>query len=143
MDLAGALSRLAPPLARVAATHREIRQRSRSGARAGFRARSCRRVAEDALATAEARYAAGASLREVAADLGVSRPRLASLLRSRGVKLRRQSPSAGDVAEMKRRYVAGDSLERVGTQLGFSAGTVRAWLLAEGVTMRDTHGRER
>jgi hypothetical protein len=73
----------------------------------------------------------------------VSRPRLASLLRSRGVKLRRQSPSAGDVAEMKRRYVAGDSLERVGTQLGFSAGTVRAWLLAEGVTMRDTHGRER
>lgn len=143
VDLAGALSRLAPPLARVAATHRAIRQRTRSGARTGFRARSCTRVPEEVLATAEAQYAAGATLREVAADLGVSRPRLASLLRSRGLRLRRQSPSEEDVVEMKRRYETGNSLEGVGTALGFSAGTVRSWLLADGVAMRDTHGRER
>lgn len=123
--------------------HEAIRQRSRSATQNSPSVRSRTRVRDDVLVAAAARYLAGATLREVAADLGVSRPHLASLLRARGVRLRRQSPSVDEVAEMKRRYVAGDSLERVGIQLGFSAGTVRAWLLAEGVTMRDVHGRER
>lgn len=143
VDLAGSLSRLAPPLVRLAAMHQAIRQRSRLATPIRSSVRSRTRVRDDTLAAATARYQAGATLREVAADLGVSRPYLASLLRARGVRLRRQPPSVDEVAEMKRRYAAGESLERVGTQLGFSAGTVRAWLLSEGVAMRDVHGRER
>lgn len=142
VDLAGTLLRLAPPLARIAALHEAIRQRTRSAVLNPSAKRPRTRVRDDALALAEARYKAGATLRDLAADLGLSRPRLASLLRARGLRLRRRSPVADEVAEMERRYLAGDSLGRVGSQLGFSAATVPTWLLAEGVAMRDAHGRD-
>lgn len=129
MDLTGALSKLAPFLAQTAAKHRAIRRKIRPSAR---REVPCVRqqvsVSEGVLLGAEARYKAGATLREIAADLGVSRPR---------------PPSDADVDEMRRRYAAGESLERIGSGLEFSAGTVRGWLLAEGVAMRDSHGRQR
>ncbi len=92
---------------------------------------------------AEVRYEAGATLREIAPALDVSRQRLAALLRARGVQLRRATPSACEVDEMVRRYAAGESLERVGTNLGFSAGTVRTYILDRGVATRDSHGRLR
>lgn len=92
---------------------------------------------------AETRYEAGATLRELAKDLGIGRERLASLLRERGVRLRRASPSENDVREMTRRYAAGESLERVGTKLGFSPSTIRNHLLNAGIALRDAHGRER
>lgn len=124
--------------------HLGIRRRTR---RSGRREVPCVRqqvtVSKDLLLGAEARYEAGATLREVAVDLGLSRPRLSSLLRSRGVRLRRRSPSEAEVDEMKRRYAAGESLVRIGSGLGFSAGTVRGWLLTEGMVMRDSHGRQR
>lgn len=143
VDLGGALSKLAPPLARMAAAHREIRRRTRRlDRRTVLDIRQQVRLSEDALLAAETRYRAGATLREIAADLGVSRPRLSCLLRERGVRLRRRPPSSAEVAEMRCRYAAGESLERVGSRLGFSAGTVRSWLLDEGVVMRDSHGRE-
>lgn len=91
--------------------------------------------------SAENRYAAGATLREIANDLGIGRERLAALLRARGVRLRGATPSDDEVREMAQLYAAGESLERVGTRLGFSAGTVRNHLLSAGVRMRDTHGR--
>lgn len=143
VDLAGSLSRLALALTRVATMHEAIRQRTRSviAKRSSVRARV--RVREDALVAAAARYEAGATLRDLAAQLGVSRPYPASLLRARGVRVRRRSPSEEEVAEMKRLYASGESLERVGTRLGFSAGTVRTWLLNADMMMRDQHGRER
>tara|TARA_B100000700_G_C14462535_1_gene586797 strand:+ start:264 stop:593 length:330 start_codon:yes stop_codon:yes gene_type:complete len=100
-------------------------------------------VSDDALVLAEARYGKNETLRQIAKDIGVSRQRLASLLRERGVRLRSITPSAAEVNEMARRYAEGESLERVGTRLGYSAGTVRNHLLAEGVVMRDSHGRPR
>lgn len=48
------------------------------------RARKLPRVSEEMLVRAEARYAAGATLREIAKELGLRRERLASLLRTRG-----------------------------------------------------------
>lgn len=101
------------------------------------------RVSEEAFSWAEAKYANGGTLREVAKDIGVSRERLASLLRARGVRLRRAAPSSAEVEEMVRRYATGESLDRVGTRLGYSAGTVRNYLLAQDVTLRDSHGRPR
>ena len=144
VDLAGAFSKLAPPVSRMGAMHLAIRLRDKCyEPRRGVCVRQLTRVSESDLAVAETRYEAGAALREVASDVGVSRERLASLLRSRGIRLRRSSPSDAEVDEMVRRYEAGESLERVGAGLGFSAGTVRNWLLSRGVAMRDCHGRER
>ncbi|WP_188503500.1 hypothetical protein [Nesterenkonia alkaliphila] len=124
--------------------HWQIRQRTKSFARREPPLiRQQTRVSEAVLLAAEVRYEAGATLGEIAADLDVSRQRLAALLRARGVRLRRATPSACDVDEMVRRYAAGESLERVGTNLGFSAGTVRRYLLGRGVATRDAHGRPR
>ena len=142
VDLAGGLSKLAPALVRTAAMHRQIRRRGKSSAPSqAARVRHRTRVSEAALLAAEVRYEAGATLREIAPDLSVSRQRLASLLRARGVKLRRTTPSPWEVDEMVRRYESGESLDRVGSRLGFSAGTVRNHLLGAGTVLRDTHGR--
>lgn len=124
--------------------HSAIRLRTRQSRDSEApRARQQTQISEEELLIAEARYATGETLREIMRDLGVSRQRLGSLLRARGVRLRRTAPSPSEVAEMTRRYAEGESLERVGTGLGYSAGTVRNYLLAEGVTLRDTHGRVR
>lgn len=144
MDLAGSFSKLPRMLERMAAMHRLIRARTAPfGPSPGPCARQQFRVSEEALVSAESRYLHGATLRELAPVVGVSRQRLGSLLRSRGVRLRRSSPSEHEVEEMVRRYDAGDSLAVVGSRLGFDGGTVRNWLMARGVPMRDSHGRER
>lgn len=127
----------------MASIHEQIRWRTTCFARRAHGVRQQTRVSEDALVAAEARYVAGATLREIAPEVGISRQRLASLLRVRGVRLRRTPPSDAEVEEMVRRYAAGESLERIGSRLGFSAGTVRNWLTARDVVMRDCHGRER
>lgn len=144
VDLAGGLSKLTPAVTRLADLCRSIRHRSKTvdKSKASI-ARRRVRLAEDALAAAARQYEAGVTLRELAGELGVSRPRLSALLRARGVRIRGASPSGVQIAEMKRLYTDGASLEVVGSRLGFSAGTVRSWLIIEGVTMRDTHGRER
>lgn len=92
---------------------------------------------------AEAQYRQGATLREIAAGLGVDHQRLAELLRARGVAIRRRSPTEAEIVEMIRRYESGESLARVGNRLGFDAGTVRNHLLHSGFKARDCHGRER
>ncbi len=128
----------------MAVVHRTIRVRpGPRRSRAVPRTRQQATVSDDALVLAEARYGKNETLRQIAKDIGVSRQRLASLLRERGVRLRSITPSAAEVNEMARRYAEGESLERVGTRLGYSAGTVRNHLLAEGVVMRDSHGRPR
>ena len=144
MDLAGAFSKLAPALIRIATTHRTIRSRPTScGGHKAPRVKQQVRVDEEALLAAGARYEAGGALREIGVDLGVSRARLSSLLRAQGVRLRRTSPSDADVDGMRRRYAAGESVEQVRSRLGVSAGTVRRRFLACGVVMRDSHGRQR
>ncbi|WP_126132971.1 hypothetical protein [Acidipropionibacterium acidipropionici] len=111
--------------------------------------RSCRELrqvvqpTERQLTAVEARYAEGAKLRDLAPELGVSRVRLADLLRQRGVRVRNASPTPDEVKEMTRRYETGESLERIGAKLGFNGGTVRNYLLASGLALRDVHGQVR
>lgn len=144
VDLAEGLSKLAPPLTLMAVAHEQIRQRTRRPASSGTtRTRRQTLPSETALLAAQSRYETGAKLSEIASDLGVSRQRLTSLLRGRGVRLRRSSPSQSEVNEMVCRYAAGESLERVASHSGFSAGTVRNWLTTSVVKVRDSHGRER
>ncbi|WP_157608736.1 helix-turn-helix domain-containing protein [Saccharomonospora glauca] len=101
------------------------------------------RLTDAMMLEAERRYEAKETLSVIARDLGVSRQRLAGHLRARGVKIRREGPSAEQVGEMCSRYAQGESLATVGEKVGFDAGTVRNHLIAAGVTLRDCHGRER
>ncbi len=144
VDLRGLFSKLAPQLRRALMVVRTVRLRPSEG-----RVRDCRKTRQVAqpndrqLAAVEALYAEGAKLRDLAPELGVSRVRLADLLRQRGVRIRNASPTPDEVTEMAHRYESGESLERIGKRLGFNGGTVRNRLVARGVAMRDSHGRTR
>lgn len=92
---------------------------------------------------AQGRYEAETTLRLIADDLGVTRQRLATRLRERGVAIRGEGPTPEQVLEMVRRYDQGASLARVVARLGFNGGTVRAHLIRSGLAMRVTQGRIR
>lgn len=141
-------SNLAPDLQMLVLVHPAIRVRpltkaTAATARGRKQPRPVPRLTETMMLEAERRYKAKETLSVIARDLGVSCQRLAGRLRDRGVKIRREPPSPGQVDEMGRRYARGESLAAVGERLGFDAGTVRNCLIAAGVRLRDSHGRER
>lgn len=144
VDLRGLFSKLAPRLRRALMVVRSVRRRPIGGEARSFReTHQVIQPSERLLAAAEVRYAEGAKLRDLAPELGVSRVRLADLLRLRGVRIRNASPTPDEITEMARRYESGESLEQIGGRLGFNGGTVRNHLTACGVAMRDSHGRPR
>lgn len=141
VDLAGGLSKLTPALARMVASHGAIRRRACPPRPRRRSLLQLSRPDEAALQEAETAYLSGRSLKAIAKEVGIGHERLSRLLRERGVKLRNQSPTREETAQMKTRYTEGMSLERIGAVLGYSPGTVRAHLLAAQVVMRDSHGR--
>lgn len=141
VDLAGGLSKLVPALTRMVASHRTIRRRTCPPHPPRQNLLQMSRLDEAALQEAETAYLSGRSLKAIAKEVGIGHERLSRLLRERGVKLRNQSPTREETAQMKTRYTEGMSLERIGAVLGYSPGTVRAHLLAAQVVMRDSHGR--
>lgn len=141
VDLAGGLSKLAPSLGRMSASHQAIRKRTCPPRPRRRTVAQVPRPDEAALRDAEAAYLAGRSLKAIAKEVGIGHERLSRLLRERGVRLRRQPPTREEMAEMQTRYNEGASLERIGATLGYSAGTVRTRLLTAGVVLRDSHGR--
>ena len=141
VELAGGLSKLAPPVIRMVRAHRSIRARRHRTHRRRHQPQQAPRASEDFLQRAEAAYAAGGSLKAVARQVGPGHERLSRLLRERGVVLRDHSPSTSEIRLMCAMYEQGASLERVCDRFGYTAGTVRTRLIIAGVMMRDTHGR--
>lgn len=145
VEVARQCSNLAPALTRAVSSHHAIRRRDSLVHQESLQQlpRRVTRLTETMLLEAARRYRGGEILRTIAKDLGVSRERLSSHLRERGVRLRREKPSPALVLEMCRRYEQGESLASVGARLGFNPSSVRVALLAAGVKLRDTHGRVR
>ena len=141
MELAGGLSKLAPPAIQMMQAHRSIRARRHRTHRRRHQAQQVPRASEDVLQRAEAAYTAGGSLKAVARQVGLGHERLARLLRERGVVLRNHSPSSCEIQLMRSMYEQGASLKRVGDRFGYTAGTVRKHLIVAGTVMRDTHSR--
>lgn len=144
VELAGGLSKLAPPVGYMRSLHRTIRNRAgRPTQREPEPVSPHRSIGSEALDSLERRYHDGEALRAIANDVGLSRHRLASLLRGQGVRICGASPSSAEVREMARLYRAGESLKRIGDDLGYSAGAIRNHLLAVGVTLRSSQARAR
>lgn len=135
VEVARQCSNLAPALTRAVSSHHAIRRRDSLVRQESLKQlpRPVTRLTETMLLEAERRYRGGEILRTIAKDLGVSRERLSSHLRERGVRLRREKPTPALVLEMCRRYEQGESLARVGARLGFNPSSVRVTLLAAGV----------
>jgi lambda repressor-like predicted transcriptional regulator len=75
-----------------------------------------------------AKYAAGATVYEVADEFGCNRATVADRLKRAGVKLRLSSPTLEEIDEMVSLHEKGLSLVRVGRQVGYCANTVRSCL---------------
>ena len=101
------------------------------------------RLTAAVLDRAVADYEAGATLKQIGAQLGVSRQTLSARFKARGMQLRFRRLSDGEIAEAVRLYEQGLSLARVGEQLGRDASLIHLVLQREGVQRRDAHGRER
>ena len=72
-----------------------------------------------------AKYEAGATVYELAAEFGCHRTTVAERLKKAGIVLRGQSPTPEIIDSMVLLCVSGLSFQEVGNQLGFCANTVR------------------
>jgi lambda repressor-like predicted transcriptional regulator len=79
-----------------------------------------------------ARYEAGATVYELAAEFGCHRTTVADRLKKAGIEMRLQSPTPKEIESMENLVKSGLSLEAVGKQTGFCANTVRSCLACVG-----------
>lgn len=100
VDLAGGLSKLAPPAIQMVRVHQSIRARRHRTHRRRHHPQQAPQASEDLLQRAETAYAAGGSLKSVARQVGLGHERLSRLLRERGVILRNHSPSSSETRLM-------------------------------------------
>jgi predicted transcriptional regulator len=98
-----------------------------------------RRLTKAQMVEMTAKYKAGATVYELAAEFGCHRATVAERLKKAGVILRGQSPTPGVIDSMDRLYASGLSLHEVGKQLGVAAGTVRSHLRNNGAQIRGTN----
>ena len=84
-----------------------------------------RRLTTAQVAEMAAKYEAGATVYELAADFGCHRTTVADRLKKSGIEMRLQSPSPNAIESMVQLFKSGLSPQEIGEQLGFCANTVR------------------
>ena len=87
-----------------------------------------RRLTEAQTVEMAAKYEAGATVYELAAEFGCHRTTVAERLKRVGIAMRLQSPGTVDIQSMETLYESGLSYPEIGRQLGYAANTVRNYL---------------
>ncbi|WP_203338772.1 hypothetical protein [Nocardioides limicola] len=95
------------------------------------------------MAAIAARYAEGATVRQLATEFHCHRTTVALRLKEHGIEMRNRPATTDEIAQFIALYESGLSLVKVAEKTGISEKTVMNRLRAEGVQLRDTHGRER
>jgi hypothetical protein len=106
----------------------------------GPKPRSKRFLTAEDVADIVQRYEAGETTQQIGNRYGVSKTRVATVLRERGITLRRQGLTDEQVAEAVTLYSAGKSLAWLGARCGVSHTTVAAALRRQGVQLRTRPG---
>jgi hypothetical protein len=83
-----------------------------------------------------ARYQAGEATQQVGSRYGISKTRVAALLREQGITIRRQGLTNEQAKEAAELYASGKSLAWIGTHFGGSHTTNAAELRKQGVPLR-------
>jgi Helix-turn-helix domain len=86
------------------------------------------------------RYEADETTQQIGNRYGISKTRVATVLREQGVTIRRQGLSDEQVREAATLYVAGKSLASLGVRFGVSHTTIAAILRQQGVELRPRPG---
>jgi AraC-like DNA-binding protein len=86
------------------------------------------------------RYDAGETTEQISAHYGISKTRVAFVLREQGVTIRRQGLTQQRLTEAADLYAAGRSLAWLGARYGISHTTVAAALRRQGMQLRPRPG---
>jgi len=86
------------------------------------------------------RYDAGETTEQIGAHHGISKTRVARVLREQGVTIRRQGLAEERLTEAAELYAAGRSLAWLGVRYGVSHTTVAAALRRQGMQLRPRPG---
>jgi hypothetical protein len=86
------------------------------------------------------RYQAGETTQQIGTHYGISKTRVATVLRQQGITIRRQGLSAEQASEAVALYATGKSLASLGTLFGVSHTTIAAVLRQQGVDIRPRPG---
>lgn len=86
------------------------------------------------------RYRAGETTQQIGTRYGISKTRVATILRQLGITVRRQGLTDEQVAEAATLYAAGRSLAWLGTRYHVSHTTIAAALRRQGIELRPRPG---
>jgi hypothetical protein len=86
------------------------------------------------------RYNTGNTTQHIATHYGISKTRVATILRDHGIAIRRQGLTTKQLTEAAALYAAGQSLAHIGARFGVSHTTVAAALRREGIRLRNRPG---
>lgn len=85
-------------------------------------------------------YEAGLTTQQIATRYGISKTRVATVLREQTIDIRRQGLTTEQATEAAALYATGRSLAWLGARFGVSHSTVRAALKQQGVQLRPRPG---
>ncbi|SIJ89493.1 Transposase and inactivated derivatives, IS30 family [Mycobacteroides abscessus subsp. bolletii] len=86
------------------------------------------------------RYNAGNTTQHIATYYGISKTRVATILRDHGITIRRQGLTTEQVTEAATLYAAGQSLAQIGARFGVSHTTIAAELRKQRIQLRPRPG---
>lgn len=107
----------------------------------GPKPRSKRFLAAEDVADIVQRYEAGETTQRIGNRYSISKTRVATILRERGVTIRRQGLTDEQVGEAAKLYANGRSLAWLGARYHLSHTTVATALRRQGVQLRQRPGR--
>jgi hypothetical protein len=106
----------------------------------GLKPRSKRFLAAEPITDIVRRYEAGETTQQIGGCYRISKTRVATILRERGVTIRRQGLNNEQVSEAAMLYAAGRSLAWLGARFDVSHTTVGTALRRRGVRLRTRRG---
>jgi transcriptional regulator of aromatic amino acid metabolism len=86
------------------------------------------------------RYEASETTQQIGTRYGISKTRVATILREQGITIRRQGLNAEQVSEAAVLYATGKSLAWLGAHFGVSHTTIAAVLRQQGIQLRPRPG---
>lgn len=102
--------------------------------------RSKRFLSPEDISDIVTRYEAGETTQRVGTRYGISKTRVATVLREQSVTIRRQGLTDEQAKEAVELYASGKSLAQIGARFGVSHTTVAAELRKQGVQLRSRPG---
>jgi uncharacterized protein (DUF433 family) len=140
VELIGRNSNLGHVCKEWADLRRRISESPRRAAFSGTPPRSKRFLVPTDIDDIVHRYEAGETIEQIGAHYGISKTRVAFVLREQGVAIRRQGLTDARLTEAAELYAAGRSLAWLGARYGISHTAVAAALRHQGVRLRPRPG---